>query len=96
MTQGLGDIALAPCSWLQYADYEMDPIRRSQNGSITPVTDWILYADHGMDPIRRSVTPDQVYVVHGEMQASDALRTRIQHELGWRALVPEHGSTWPC
>ena len=35
----------------------MDPIRRSQNGSITPVTDWILYADHGMDPIRRSVTP---------------------------------------
>jgi metallo-beta-lactamase family protein len=40
--------------------------------------------------------PDQVYVVHGEMQASDALRTRIQHELGWRALVPEHGSTWPC
>lgn len=40
--------------------------------------------------------PDQVYVVHGEMQASDALRARIQHELGWRALVPEHGSTWPC
>lgn len=40
--------------------------------------------------------PDQVYVVHGEIQGSDALRTRIQHELGWRALVPEHGSTWPC
>lgn len=39
--------------------------------------------------------PDQVYVVHGEMQASDALRARIQHDLGWRALVPEHGSTWP-
>ena len=56
MTQGLGDIVSTPCPWLQYADYEMDPIRRSQNGSITPVTDWILYADHGMDPIRRSVT----------------------------------------
>ncbi len=40
--------------------------------------------------------PDQVYVVHGEMQASDALRTRIKRELGWRALVPEQGSTWPC
>ncbi|MDE2418695.1 MAG: MBL fold metallo-hydrolase [Burkholderiales bacterium] len=40
--------------------------------------------------------PEQVYVVHGEMQASDALRTRIQRELGWRALVPEQGSTWPC
>ena len=40
--------------------------------------------------------PDQVYVVHGEMQASDALRQRIERELGWRALVPEHASRWPC
>lgn len=40
--------------------------------------------------------PDQVYVVHGEMQASDALRSRIEHELDIRAKVPEHGSTWPC
>ena len=39
--------------------------------------------------------PDQVYVVHGERDASDTLRSRIQHELGWRAMVPEHGSTWP-
>jgi metallo-beta-lactamase family protein len=40
--------------------------------------------------------PDQVYVVHGDLQASDVLRARIEHELGWRAMVPEHGSTWPC
>jgi len=39
--------------------------------------------------------PDQVYVVHGELSASDELRKRIEHELGWRAAVPEHGSTWP-
>ncbi len=39
--------------------------------------------------------PDQVYVVHGELGASDELRKRINHELGWRATVPEHGSTWP-
>jgi metallo-beta-lactamase family protein len=39
--------------------------------------------------------PSQVYVVHGERAASDALRGRIARELGWRALVPEHGSTWP-
>jgi metallo-beta-lactamase family protein len=39
--------------------------------------------------------PAQVYVVHGEGQASDTLRSRIQRELGWRAMVPEHGSTWP-
>ena len=40
--------------------------------------------------------PGQVYVVHGERGASDALRMRINHDLGWRALVPEHGSTWPA
>ena len=40
--------------------------------------------------------PDQVYVVHGEPSASDALRSKIKHELGWRALVPEHGACWPC
>ena len=39
--------------------------------------------------------PNQVYVVHGELGASDELRKRITHELGWRAIVPEHGSTWP-
>lgn len=39
--------------------------------------------------------PDQVDAVHGELGASDELRKRIKHELGWRAMVPEHGSTWP-
>ena len=37
--------------------------------------------------------PDQVYVVHGEMGASDMLRQRIEHELRWPAVAPEHGST---
>jgi metallo-beta-lactamase family protein len=40
--------------------------------------------------------PNQVYVVHGEIEAADALRTRIERELGLRTMVPEHGSTWPC
>jgi metallo-beta-lactamase family protein len=39
--------------------------------------------------------PDQVYVVHGELGAADELRKRIEHDLVWRAKVPEHGSTWP-
>ena len=39
--------------------------------------------------------PGQVYVVHGDMAASDTLRQRIEHELKWRAIVPEHGATWP-
>jgi metallo-beta-lactamase family protein len=40
--------------------------------------------------------PDQVYVVRGELPAADTLRQRIEHELQWRAVVPEHGSTWPA
>jgi metallo-beta-lactamase family protein len=40
--------------------------------------------------------PGQVYVVHGDMAASDTLRQRIEHELKWRAMVPEHGSIWPA
>jgi metallo-beta-lactamase family protein len=39
--------------------------------------------------------PEQVFVVHGERQASDMLRQRIEHEIKWPALVPEHGSVWP-
>jgi metallo-beta-lactamase family protein len=38
--------------------------------------------------------PDQVYIVHGEAGPADTLRTRIRDELGWRAQVPEQGSTW--
>ena len=40
--------------------------------------------------------PGQVYVVHGEPEASDMLRQKIEHTIGWRAVVPEHGSTWPA
>ena len=39
--------------------------------------------------------PRQVYVVHGEREASDMLRQRIERELHWRAVTPEHNATWP-
>ena len=35
--------------------------------------------------------PGQVFVVHGESAAADALRIRIEDELGWPARMPEHG-----
>lgn len=37
--------------------------------------------------------PAMTYITHGEPDASDALRARIKHELGWRARVPEHLET---
>ena len=33
--------------------------------------------------------PRRVFVTHGEPAAADALRLRIEHELGWRADVPD-------
>jgi metallo-beta-lactamase family protein len=34
--------------------------------------------------------PREVFLTHGEPAASDALRQRIERELGWNATVPEH------
>jgi len=34
--------------------------------------------------------PRQTYVVHGEADAADALRARIQNQLGWAVRVPQH------
>jgi len=32
--------------------------------------------------------PRRVFVVHGEPQPADTLRTRLDHEFGWQATVP--------
>lgn len=40
--------------------------------------------------------PSQIYIVHGEMAAADALRQRLERELHMRAVVPEHDSIWPA
>lgn len=37
--------------------------------------------------------PRHTFVVHGEPEASDALRFRIGNELGWSASVPPHAQT---
>lgn len=34
--------------------------------------------------------PAMTYLTHGELAASDTLRLRIKHELGWNVRVPEH------
>jgi len=39
-------------------------------------------------------SPKKVFVVHGEADASDALRHRIEEELGWSACVPEYNEPY--
>jgi metallo-beta-lactamase family protein len=34
--------------------------------------------------------PERTFVTHGEPEAADALRHRIDEELGWRVTAPEH------
>ena len=38
-------------------------------------------------------TPRRTFVTHGEPEAADALRARIDHELGWSVAVPEYLQT---
>jgi metallo-beta-lactamase family protein len=39
--------------------------------------------------------PRAAFITHGEPAAADALRHRIEEELGWVARVPEHGERVP-
>ncbi|MEV0189603.1 MBL fold metallo-hydrolase [Kitasatospora purpeofusca] len=41
--------------------------------------------------LRPAPPPSAVYLVHGEPEASAALRDRIDRELGWTAVVPRSG-----
>ncbi|CAM5673834.1 MBL fold metallo-hydrolase [Streptomyces tanashiensis] len=41
--------------------------------------------------LRDAPPPHTTYLVHGEPAASAALRDRIDHELGWTAVVPRSG-----
>jgi metallo-beta-lactamase family protein len=51
-------------------------------------------ADQIIDWLRALARPPaQTFVVHGEPDAADTLRLRIQDELGWHVRVPEHNAT---
>ena len=39
-------------------------------------------------------SPQRILIVHGEPQASEAMRSRIDHELGWNAVVPRQGQVF--
>ncbi|WP_051813883.1 MBL fold metallo-hydrolase RNA specificity domain-containing protein [Kitasatospora sp. MBT63] len=53
----------------------------SDEGDAAEVIDWL----------RDAPPPSATYLVHGEPEGSQALRDRIDHELGWTAVVPRPG-----
>ncbi|MCX7798953.1 MAG: MBL fold metallo-hydrolase [Fimbriimonadales bacterium] len=38
--------------------------------------------------------PKTTFLVHGELQAQQALQSRIESDLGWRVHIPEHAETF--
>ncbi|MFI5640061.1 MBL fold metallo-hydrolase RNA specificity domain-containing protein [Streptomyces goshikiensis] len=48
-------------------------------------------ADQIIDWLRAAPPPHTTYLVHGEETAAETLRDRIDHELGWTAVVPKPG-----
>ena len=66
------------------------------NAEVVPLPGYSAHADGSqlIDWLRSArVAPRQVFVTHGEPGPADALRERIEHELGWTARVPEFGET---
>ncbi len=53
----------------------------SSHGDYVEIIDWLKHS---------SCQPKQVFVTHGEDCAADAMRLKIEDELGWRAQVPEY------
>ncbi|HEY3668949.1 MAG TPA: MBL fold metallo-hydrolase RNA specificity domain-containing protein, partial [Polyangiaceae bacterium] len=41
------------------------------------------------------IAPKRVFVTHGELGASDALRRRLRDTFGWSTVMPDDRSSWP-
>lgn len=66
------------------------------NAKVTRIDNYSAHADSDeiMAWLRRiKAPPSQVYLCHGEPEAADALRQRVEERLGWPARVPEHMET---
>jgi metallo-beta-lactamase family protein len=53
----------------------------SSHGDYVEIIDWLRHSP---------CQPKQVFITHGEDCAADAMRLKIEDELGWRAQVPEY------
>ncbi|ARF53398.1 MBL fold metallo-hydrolase RNA specificity domain-containing protein [Streptomyces gilvosporeus] len=68
---------------------EYVPVR----AEVTDVPHFSAHADQAqiLDWLRAAPPPHVTYLVHGEPEASATLRDRIDHTLGWTAVVPRSG-----
>jgi metallo-beta-lactamase family protein len=65
---------------------------------VRKITSLSAHADQSeiMDWLRHfKKAPEQVFLNHGEPHASDALRVKIEHELGWNVRVAQPDQVYP-
>ena len=58
----------------------------SAHADADEIIEWLRHFEH---------PPRKTFIVHGEPDASDALRRRIEEELDWNCLVPEPEQEYP-
>jgi metallo-beta-lactamase family protein len=79
MIQGVDAIKIHGRYWPLKAEVDhLDML--SAHADSQEIIDWLR-------PMARA--PERIFIVHGEPEASDALRIRMKEELGWSAEVPE-------
>lgn len=84
MVRGAGRVKIHGSYWpvrAEVCNLEM----LSAHADADEILDWLKTAGSA---------PRETFVVHGEADASDALRHRIAEELGWSARVPEYGDPY--
>ena len=61
------------------------------NAHIAKVESFSVHADADelISWLRKSPTPSQIFVIHGEAGAQEAMAGRIADELGWNAVIPK-------
>lgn len=79
MVKGVSEIKIHGQYWPVKAEVSsLDML--SAHADADEIIDWLK---HFKRP------PEATYIVHGEPDAADALRIRIQEELGWNVVLPE-------
>jgi len=85
MIQGVDSIKIHGRYWPLKAEVDhLDMLSAHADGE--EILAWLKPMNHA---------PRQVFIVHGEPDASDALRLKITEALGWKAEVPEMNSEYP-
>jgi len=41
-----------------------------------------------------SQPPKTIFITHGELEAANSLKEKIQNKFGWKAIIPDYGDSF--